>query len=49
MVSKPSANTSLGGTQDTLFSPLRISGLAIESLFSQYKHNAGGKLDACTL
>ena len=28
-------------------SPLRISGSAVESLFSQYKHNAGGKLDAC--
>ena len=26
--------------------PLRISGSAIESLFSQYKFNAGGKLDA---
>ena len=29
-------------------SPLRISGSAVESLFSQYKHNTGGKLDACT-
>ena len=28
-------------------SPLRISGSAVESLFSQYKYNAGGKLDAC--
>jgi len=28
-------------------SPLRISGLAMESLFSQFKHNAGGKLDLC--
>ena len=28
-------------------SPLRISGSAVESLFSQFKHNAGGKLDAC--
>ena len=28
-------------------SPLRICGSAVESLFSQYKHNAGGKLDAC--
>ena len=28
-------------------SPLRISGSAVESLFSQYKHNAGGKLDSC--
>jgi len=27
-------------------SPLRISGSAVESLFSQYKHIAGGKLDA---
>ena len=27
--------------------PLRISGSAVESLFSQYKHNAGGKLDSC--
>ena len=26
--------------------PLRLSGSAIESLFSQYKHNAGGKLDS---
>ena len=28
-------------------SPLRISGSAVESLFSQFKHSAGGKLDAC--
>ena len=28
-------------------SPLRISGSAVESLFSQFKHNAGGKLDSC--
>ena len=28
-------------------SPLRISGSAVESLFSQYKHNTGGKLDSC--
>ena len=27
-------------------SPLRISGSAVESLFSQYKHVAGGKLDS---
>ena len=27
-------------------SPLRISGSAVESLFSQYKYNANGKLDA---
>jgi len=27
-------------------SPLRLSGSAIESLFGQYKHAAGGKLDA---
>ena len=27
-------------------SPLRISGLAVESIFSQYKHIAGGKLDS---
>jgi len=27
--------------------PLRISGSAVESLFSQFKHNSGGKLDAC--
>lgn len=27
-------------------SPLRISGSAVETLFSQYKHNSGGKLDA---
>ena len=27
-------------------SPLRISGSAVESIFSQYKHIAGGKLDA---
>ena len=26
--------------------PLRISGSAVETLFSQYKHSAGGKLDA---
>ena len=28
-------------------SPLRISGSAVESLFSKYKYNAGGKLDPC--
>ena len=28
-------------------SPLRISGSAVEGLFSQFKHNAGGKLDSC--
>ena len=28
-------------------SPLRISGSTVESLFSQYKYSAGGKLDAC--
>ena len=28
-------------------SPLRISGSAVESLFSQFKHNARGKLDSC--
>jgi hypothetical protein len=27
-------------------SPLRLSGSAVESLFSQYKYNARGKLDA---
>ena len=27
-------------------SPLRISGSAVETLFSQFKHSAGGKLDA---
>ena len=27
-------------------SPLRVSGSAVESLFSQYKYSAGGKLDA---
>lgn len=27
-------------------SPLRISGSAVETLFGQYKYNAGGKLDA---
>lgn len=27
-------------------SPLRLSGSAVESLFSQYKYNAGGKLDS---
>jgi len=28
-------------------SPLRICGSAVERLFSQFKHNAGGKLDSC--
>jgi len=28
-------------------SPLRMSDSAVESLFSQNKYNAGGKLDAC--
>ena len=27
-------------------SPLRLSGSAIESIFGQFKYNAGGKLDA---
>lgn len=27
-------------------SPLRISGSAVETLFSQFKYSAGGKLDA---
>ena len=27
--------------------PLRISGSAVESLFSQFKHNDGRKLDLC--
>jgi hypothetical protein len=27
-------------------SPLRVSGSAVETLFSQYKYSAGGKLDA---
>ena len=27
--------------------PLRISGSEVESLFSQFKHNDGGKLDLC--
>ena len=30
-----------------LISALRISGSAAESLFSQYKYNAGGELDSC--
>ena len=29
-----------------LVSPLRLSGSAVESLFSQFKYYAGGKLDA---
>ena len=34
-------------TYSTYFiSPLRLSGSAVKSLFSQYKHNAGGKLDS---
>jgi len=34
-------------TYPTYFiSPLRLSGSAVESLFSQYKNNAGGKLDS---
>jgi len=28
-------------------SPLRISESAVESPFSEFKYNAGGKLDAC--
>jgi len=31
---------------DHFVSPLRVSGSAVESLFSQYKRLAGGKLDA---
>lgn len=27
-------------------SPLRVSGSAVETLFSQFKHSSGGKLDA---
>ena len=30
---------------DRFVSPLRVSGSAVESLFSQYKRSAGGKLD----
>ena len=41
---KVSATISLKGT---LATPLKISGSAVESLFSQFKHNSGGKLDAC--
>ena len=34
-------------TYPTYFvSPLHLSGSAVESLFSQYKFSAGGKLDA---
>jgi len=34
-------------TYPTYFvSPLRLSGSSVESLFSQYKFNAGGKLDS---
>jgi len=33
--------------REIFVSPLRMSGSSIESLFSQFKHNAGGKLDAC--
>ena len=31
---------------DYFVSPLRISGSAVETLFSQFKYSAGGKLDA---
>ena len=31
---------------DRFISPLRVSGSAVESLFSRYKRSAGGKLDA---
>ena len=31
---------------DRFISPLRISGGAVETLFSQYKQSASGKLDA---
>jgi len=31
---------------DRFVSPLRVSGSAVESLFSQYKRSAGEKLDA---
>ena len=34
-------------TYPTYFiAPLRLSGSSVESLFSQYKHSSGGKLDA---
>ena len=33
-------------TSQALISPLRVSGSAIETLFSQFKYAAGGKLDA---
>ena len=29
-----------------LYIPLRLSGSSVESLFSQYKHSSGGKLDS---
>ena len=47
MVSKPSEHIFFERHQGYFVSPLRISGSAVESLFSQLKHNAGGKLDAC--
>ena len=31
---------------DRFVSPLRVTGSAVESLFSQYKRSAAGKLDA---
>ena len=36
----------LSDLSNLLYSPLCLSGFEVESLFSQYKHNPGGKLDS---
>ena len=43
---KYSANGFLATYPSYFISPLRLSGSAVESLFSQYKFTAGGKLDS---
>ena len=40
------ARTFLEEFPDHFISPLRLSGSAVETLFSQFKHTAGGKLSS---
>lgn len=46
MVLSPFAQVFLQNTLGILLHHLWISGSAVETFFSQYKHSAGGKLDA---
>jgi len=46
MDSEPLVNGSSETYPTYFISPVQLCGSAVESLFSQYKHNAGGKLDS---